>query len=123
MIVNALLLFQIIHFLLAYLILKYVLLRPALILMKRLDREKLLLESNVALLGEEAARREAVIDAQWKRHCRVLYLRYEKGTASSKGQDIECLPQMTASEVSPEQIKQLRHHVTTDIVQQLVKGD
>ena len=65
-----------VHFLIAYLLLKYIVLRPALTLLKKRDREAFLMRSNIALLQEEVARRNAMIEAQWKRHCGVLYSRY-----------------------------------------------
>ncbi len=123
MIVNALLLFQMLHFLVAYLILKYILLRPALVLMKRMDREVLLFESNVALLSEEAARREAVIDAQWKRHCRVLYLRYDKKVVPSIQESLECLPRVLVEDLPVEQMHQMRSQLTQDIVHQFVDAE
>ncbi len=121
MILNALLLFQMLHFLLAYLILKYVLLKPALAAMKRLDREKLLLESNVALLSEEAARREAVVDAQWKRHCCVLYMRYEKGQEGATGEAVVCPLPAQQVELSNDERKAMQDRIAENIVQDLAR--
>lgn len=119
MMVNALLLFQIFHFFVAYVILKYLLLRPGLAVMKQLDREKLLLKSNVALLSEEAARREAVVEAQWKRHCQVLYLRYAKSREDAEKKLSFCVVPAEDFSFTSVELGQLEASLAEDVLERL----
>lgn len=70
--VNALLLVQMFHFLVGYLILKYVFLKPGLAVAITQDESDQVLRRDLALIQEEVSRQEGLSNDQWKRHCRVL---------------------------------------------------
>ncbi|MBN2267621.1 MAG: hypothetical protein JW725_04795 [Candidatus Babeliaceae bacterium] len=66
MIINALLLVQMFHFFVAYLILKHILLKPGLMVIQEEDAYDALLERNNLLGGEEVARQESALSERWQ---------------------------------------------------------
>ncbi|HBL98331.1 TPA: hypothetical protein DDZ86_01660 [Candidatus Dependentiae bacterium] len=69
---NALLLLQIVHFFIAYLILKHVLLKPGLKVLRNIDDSDRSIKRDLALLEEEVDLQNALVRDQWSRHCGVL---------------------------------------------------
>lgn len=117
--INALLVVQMFHFLVAYLLLKYLFLRPGLRVVEELDSKEQALQRDVILAQEEVARQDALAKDQWERHCRVLSSRMPvHHVALAKGvdrtiSDFETLP------VVEEQ--QLAHRVKESIINQVLR--
>lgn len=86
------------HFLVAYLLLKYLFLRPGLRVVEEIDSREQTLQRDVILAQEDVARQDALAKDQWERHCRVLSSRMPvHQTALAKGVDrniteLETLP-------------------------------
>lgn len=70
--VNALLLVQIFHFFVGYLILKHLFLKPGLAVATARDEIDQGLRRDLALMQEEVRRQDGIANDQWERHCRVL---------------------------------------------------
>lgn len=73
--INALLPVQMFHFLVGYLIIKYLFLKPGLAIALEQDEIDQVLRRDLALIQEEVSRQEGIASDQWKRHCRVLVSR------------------------------------------------
>ena len=120
--INALLVVQMFNFLIAYCILRYIVLEPGLRLVNSIDQGRQGLQRDLALLHEEVKRREALNDEQKERHATVLQSRmpaisklYEKERAGSEWHHIERL--------SPEKEAQLVGAMKEAIVHQLKRGE
>lgn len=70
--INALLPVQMFHFLVGYLVIKYLFLKPGLAIALEQDSRDHGLRRDLALIQEEVSRQEGIASDQWKRHCRVL---------------------------------------------------
>lgn len=87
---NALLLLQVVHFLIAYFILKHVLLKPGLKVLRKIDDADRSIKRDLALLEEEVDLQNALVKDQWGRHCVVLRSRMPVLVKAESASKIQC---------------------------------
>lgn len=117
--VNALLLVQMLHFLVAYLILKYLFLNPGLAVMNAQDDIDQGLKRDLALVQEEVSRQEGLAKDQWKRHCGVLYSRMP--VEAPVVQQVVARVMPTIVPLSGEEEKKLRVDVERTIIDRILR--
>ncbi len=87
---NALLLLQVVHFLVAYFILKHLLLKPGLKVLRKSDAPGSTLNPYLALFESEVDLQNALVKDQWGRHCAVLRSRMPVVAKAGSISRIQC---------------------------------
>jgi hypothetical protein len=118
--VNALLLVQMFHFIVGYVILKYLFLKPGLAVATACDEIDQGLRRDLALMQEEVRRQEGIANDQWERHCRVLCSRMPVGTQPKYLGVARIFP--SVEPLPPAEEKRLAEGVTQAIISCITRG-
>lgn len=117
--INALLPVQMFHFLVGYLIIKYLFLKPGLAIALEQDGCDQGLRRDLALIEEEVSRQEGIANDQWKRHCRVLSSRMPVETMVKQVGVAHAFPPIDP--LSAEEERQLVKGIERTIVNRIVR--
>ncbi|MCL5436793.1 MAG: hypothetical protein M1549_02875 [Candidatus Dependentiae bacterium] len=117
--INALLLVQMFHFLVAYLILKHLFLKPGLAVMQARDGIDQALKRDLALMHEEVQRQEGIAQDQWERHCRVLSSRVPVSQREAVARPVHQFPPLEP--VSQQEEQQLTDQLARTIMRHVMQ--